>query len=176
MGEQANTIAAAGGLHWSTSPIFIRCARPSISWTGEIKDLILAARADRARRCPPAGAADETDPLVKQAISTYVKAEFGLDSDDADKYRASFRSQRSRSLWPRSISNPRRRCSSRVLARCATLVGDKKKRSTKTAQGRDRSAAGGFRQQRNPRPDPSSTPPNGPEQNRPRPRGARLGL
>ena len=62
---------------------------------GEIKDLILAARADLVRGgVLPARAADETDPLVKQAISTYVKAEFGLDNDDADKYRASFRSQK----------------------------------------------------------------------------------
>ena len=55
----------------------------------------IAARADLVRGgVLPARAADETDPLVKQAISTYVKAEFGLDNDDADKYRASFRSQK----------------------------------------------------------------------------------
>lgn len=62
---------------------------------GEIKDLILAARADLVRGgILPARAADESDPLIKQAVSTYVKAEFGLDNEDADKYRASYKSQK----------------------------------------------------------------------------------
>ena len=37
---------------------------------------------------------DETDPLIKRAVATYVKAEFGLDNEDADKYRASYKEQR----------------------------------------------------------------------------------
>lgn len=62
---------------------------------GEIEDLILAARADLVRGgILPARAADESDPLIKQAVSTYVKAEFGLDNEDADKYRASYKSQK----------------------------------------------------------------------------------
>ena len=73
MSEQANTTAAA-----------------EVS-----SEYLSAARADLVRGgVLPARAADETDPLVKQAISTYVKAEFGLDNDDADKYRASFRNQK----------------------------------------------------------------------------------
>ena len=48
----------------------------------EIEDLIKAARADLV------------DPLVKQAIATYVKAEFGLDNEDAEKYRASYDKQK----------------------------------------------------------------------------------
>ena len=98
MSEQANTIAAAEVSSEYLSDIRLRVRSSVDKLDGEIKDLILAARADlemeQAQRVLPARAADETDPLVKQAISTYVKAEFGLDNDDADKYRASFRSQK----------------------------------------------------------------------------------
>ena len=95
MSEQANTIAAAEVSSEYLSDIRLRVRSSVDKLDGEIKDLILAARADLVRGgVLPARAADETDPLVKQAISTYVKAEFGLDNDDADKYRATFRSQK----------------------------------------------------------------------------------
>lgn len=61
----------------------------------EIKDLINAARAELALGgVLEAKTQDEADPLVLRAVSTYVKAEFGLDNDDAEKYRASYREQR----------------------------------------------------------------------------------
>ena len=91
MSEQANTIAAAEVSSEYLSDIRLRVRSSVDKLDGEIKDLILAARADLVRG---GVLPDETDPLVKQAISTYVKAEFGLDNDDADKYRASFRSQK----------------------------------------------------------------------------------
>ena len=95
MSEQANTIAAAEVSSEYLSDIRLRVRSSVDKLDGEIKDLILAARADLVRGgVLPARATDETDPLVKQAISTYVKAEFGLDNDDADKYRASFRNQK----------------------------------------------------------------------------------
>lgn len=95
MSEQANTIAAEEVSSEYLSDIRLRVRSSVDKLDGEIKDLILAARADLVRGgVLPARAADETDPLVKQAISTYVKAEFGLDNDDADKYRASFRNQK----------------------------------------------------------------------------------
>ena len=94
MSEQANTTAAAEVSSEYLSDIRLRVRSSVDKLDGEIKDLILAARADLVRGGLPARAADEDDPLVKQAISTYVKAEFGLDNDDADKYRASFRSQK----------------------------------------------------------------------------------
>ena len=55
----------------------------------EITDLINAARADLEEK-----ANDETDPLILKAVETYVKAEFGLDNDDAERYRASYKEQR----------------------------------------------------------------------------------
>lgn len=62
---------------------------------GEISDLILAARRDLVRvGVSPQRAQDEADPLIKRAISSYVKAEFGLDNEDADAYRASYQMQR----------------------------------------------------------------------------------
>lgn len=95
MSEQANTTAAAEVSSEYLSDIRLRVRSSVDKLDGEIKDLILAARADLVRGgVLPARAADETDPLVKQAISTYVKAEFGIDNDDADKYRASFRNQK----------------------------------------------------------------------------------
>ena len=56
----------------------------------EITDLINAARADLVEE----KANDETDPLILKAVETYVKAEFGLDNDDAERYRASYKEQR----------------------------------------------------------------------------------
>lgn len=61
----------------------------------EIKDLISAARADLALGgVLEAKTLDESDPLILRAVATYVKAEFGLDNEDAEKYRASYKEQR----------------------------------------------------------------------------------
>ena len=62
---------------------------------GELTDLINAARADlvlggvREEKTN-----DESDPLILRAVQTYVKAEFGLDNPDADKYRAAYKELR----------------------------------------------------------------------------------
>jgi len=63
----------------------------SPDFDGEIADLIRAAREDLALGgVLPQRARDETDPLVKRAVASYVKAEFGLDNEDADKYRTAY--------------------------------------------------------------------------------------
>ena len=60
-----------------------------------IADLINAARADLALGgVVEEKANDETDPLILKAVETYVKAEFGLDNDDAERYRAAYIEQR----------------------------------------------------------------------------------
>ena len=57
----------------------------------EIVDLIRAAREDLALGgVLPERARDEADPLIKRAVMTYIKAEFGLDNEDVDKYRAAY--------------------------------------------------------------------------------------
>lgn len=84
----------------------ISTARPTTD--GELRDLILAARADLARvGILPERAADETDPLIKQAISTYIKAEFGLENEDAAEYRASYQMQRAELSNATKYTTPR---------------------------------------------------------------------
>lgn len=62
---------------------------------GELTDLINAARADLVLGgVLEVKAQDETDPLILRAVATYVKAEFGLDNEDSEKYRASYKEQR----------------------------------------------------------------------------------
>lgn len=57
----------------------------------EITDLIGAARADLLLGgIKAAKVEDENDALIKRAIVCYVKAEFGLDNADAEKYRESY--------------------------------------------------------------------------------------
>lgn len=57
----------------------------------EIAELIAAAKKQMslAGVCP-AKLANDTDPLIRRAVIVYVKAEFGLDNPDAEKYRESF--------------------------------------------------------------------------------------
>jgi uncharacterized phage protein (predicted DNA packaging) len=57
----------------------------------EITDLIGAAKADLLLGgIKAAKVEDESDALIKRAIVCYVKAEFGLDNADAEKYRNSY--------------------------------------------------------------------------------------
>ena len=67
----------------------------STAFDSEITDLINAARADLVLGgVLEVKAQDETDPLILRAVATYVKAEFGLDNEDSEKYRASYKEQR----------------------------------------------------------------------------------
>lgn len=62
---------------------------------GEIKDLINAARDDLVLGgVLPVHARDESDALIKKAIRAYVLADFGLDNEDSEKYRASYEKQK----------------------------------------------------------------------------------
>ena len=70
----------------------VRANRTS-HFDGEIKDLIFAARKELTEiGVLPEKAYDDNDPLTRRACILYVKAEFGLDNPDAEKYRASFES------------------------------------------------------------------------------------
>lgn len=60
-------------------------------YDAELTDLIGAARADLLLGGIVASKVnDENDALIKRAIMCYVKAEFGLDNPDAEKYRNSY--------------------------------------------------------------------------------------
>ena len=64
---------------------YVRITTAKTKLDDEIRDLILAARADLVRvGVSKEKTQDEGDPLIKKAISAYVKAEFGLDNKDAE--------------------------------------------------------------------------------------------
>ncbi len=74
---------------------YVRITTAKTKLDGELCDLIRAARADLVRvGILPERVKDESDPLIKRAISAYVKGEFGLDNEDADAYRVSYQMQR----------------------------------------------------------------------------------
>jgi len=68
----------------------VRANRTGI-FDGEIRDLISAARKELTEIGVLASKAyDDTDALTRRAVILYVKAEFGLDNPDAERYRESF--------------------------------------------------------------------------------------
>lgn len=67
------------------------------SRNAEIEDLISAAQADLAL----SGVAtdktiDVSDPLIRRAITTYCKANFGYENADYERLQASYDSQKAR--------------------------------------------------------------------------------
>lgn len=61
----------------------------------EVKDLIISARQDLIfQGILPSKAVDEADGLIKRAVSTFVKANFGLDNKDYDALNNSYEMQR----------------------------------------------------------------------------------
>jgi hypothetical protein len=91
---EADTIAAGVSAEY-LADMRLRVRSTADRLDGEIRDLISAARSALALGgVLPERAENEDDPLIKQAVATYIKAEFGLDNDDADKYRASFERQK----------------------------------------------------------------------------------
>ena len=58
---------------------------------GELHDLIAAAKSDlKLSGVDPTKAEDDTDPLIKRAITTYVKANFGWDNPDAERLERAY--------------------------------------------------------------------------------------
>lgn len=57
---------------------------------GEISDLISAAKADLKLSGVLESKITDTDPLIKRAITVYVKANFGWDNSDADRFTKSY--------------------------------------------------------------------------------------
>ena len=60
----------------------------SIDFDTEIQDLIDSAKADL--QLSGVVKLDETDPLIKRAITTYCKANFGYDNPEADRFQRSY--------------------------------------------------------------------------------------
>lgn len=58
---------------------------------GEVNDLIAAAKKDLILSgILDTKANDDTDPLIKRAITVYCKANFGFDNPDANKLQQSY--------------------------------------------------------------------------------------
>ena len=58
---------------------------------GEISDLIAAARQDMLLSGVLSTKANSnTDPLIKRAIVTYTKANFGWDNPEAEKFQSAY--------------------------------------------------------------------------------------
>jgi uncharacterized phage protein (predicted DNA packaging) len=69
----------------------LRISVSTTAFDGEISDLIDAARQDLIQAgITTEKANDDTDPLIRRAVSLYVKANFGWDNPDADRLRQSF--------------------------------------------------------------------------------------
>ena len=68
--------------------VALRIAAATTVYDDEIQDLIDACKAELAL----AGllVIDETDSLIKRAIKTYCKANFGYDNPDSEKFQKSF--------------------------------------------------------------------------------------
>lgn len=62
----------------------------SAAFDAELQDLIYAA--ERDLDISGTDVVLETDPLVKQAIILYCKANFGLDNKDSEKYQKAYES------------------------------------------------------------------------------------
>lgn len=61
------------------------------AFDSEILDLIEAARLDLVQSgVSILKAQEETDPLIKRAITIYCKANFGYDNPDADRFNDSY--------------------------------------------------------------------------------------
>lgn len=64
------------------------------AFNDEIADLILACKADLGLSGVLDDVILDTDPLIKRAILTYVKANFGWDNPDAQRLQMSYESLR----------------------------------------------------------------------------------
>lgn len=73
----------------------LRISKSNKAFDTEVQDLIDAARQDlklAGISASMVGAENGIDPLIKRAITTYTKANFGYDNPDADRLKDSYES------------------------------------------------------------------------------------
>lgn len=71
--------------------VVLRISKSNTALDSEILDLIEAARHDlMLSGISSEKANDEMDPLIRRAVSTYVKANFGFDNPDVDRLQRSY--------------------------------------------------------------------------------------
>ena len=66
----------------------MRISSSNVAFDDEIQDLIIAAKRDL--NITGIINIEEKDPLIKQAIIMYCKANFGLDNKDSEKYKITY--------------------------------------------------------------------------------------
>lgn len=75
----------------------LRISKSNNAFDTEVQDLIDAARQDlklAGISTEKVDSEENIDPLIKRAITTYTKANFGYDNPDADKLKESYESLR----------------------------------------------------------------------------------
>lgn len=71
--------------------VALRISPSNTAFDTEIEDLIAAAQADLGLSgVDPAKVTPETDALIKRAVTTYVKANFGWDNPDAERLQRAY--------------------------------------------------------------------------------------
>ncbi len=70
--------------------IALRISPSNTAYDTEISDLIEAAKSDLILSGVVANKVVDTDPLIKRAVSIYVKANFGWDNPDAERLQKSY--------------------------------------------------------------------------------------
>ncbi len=69
----------------------LRISSSNTAFDTEVQDLINGARLDLEQSGVSfVKANDDTDALVKRAITTYCKAQFGYDNPDAERFQQSY--------------------------------------------------------------------------------------
>lgn len=68
---------------------WLRIRSDNTAFDAELQGLIDAAKQDLRRRGVKAA---DNDPLIKQAVKMYCKANFGYDGSNADKFQKSYES------------------------------------------------------------------------------------
>lgn len=70
---------------------YLRIDASDTSFDGEIQDLISAVQTELTDvGINPASVSSATDPLIKKAITTYCKANFGYDTDNAEAFASAY--------------------------------------------------------------------------------------
>jgi uncharacterized phage protein (predicted DNA packaging) len=69
----------------------LRISINNTNFDTEVNDLISAARLDLIQSGVSADKVNlDTDPLIKRAVITYCKANFGYDNPEADRFQQSY--------------------------------------------------------------------------------------
>ncbi|NAP00445.1 DNA-packaging protein [Halomonas sp. MG34] len=72
--------------------VALRVSSSTNAFDGDIEDMIAEARMDliQSGLSPVIVNAEKVDPLIKRAIKTYCKANYGLDSPNAERFQKSY--------------------------------------------------------------------------------------